>query len=242
MKVEPVKFERLLNMLLLPKAGNPFINPAIVDFTEEGLKVRITDTGIVVGVIADFKKEYFREYEAIGKVRLTNSMLTTLKNAFKVDEVIDVDFGETVRFKGKIEEYTEQASKSECEQIEEGKLKFIGGTAFLASSPPEKVYYLDATMLKGFSNEEVYFNYGENLEAIVKTEISKYRKTLAFEKQKGEGTGRTIIHIDYLDRVMSNLDGPVWLMFTKGPIVIAQKTKEFNISYIIAPKIVEVSG
>jgi len=240
MKVEPVKFERLMRLLMLPSAGKPFIDPVEVNFTSGGLKVGVTDEGQVIGVVANFKPEYFKEYEEIGTVKLTSTMRGAVSKKFKVDEVIDVKFGDSIEFKGKIEEYKEKPTEVPCNLIELEKLKGSGSILIPRKATPLRYYELDVSTLKDLEDEKVILNYGDKLEAVIKTEISTYRKSLSFTRTgPTDAKGSIIVDLDYLNRVIANLEGSITLVFTVegGPLVIAQGAKEYNLTYFIMPRI-----
>ena len=234
MKIEPAKFEKMLRMLMLPK-NKPLIPVVQLLFGENGVECRQMDSGMVIAVIANFQKKYFREYEASGEVKITDTIFNIIRKKFEGDEVIEVEFGDKVTLKGKIDKYTEPATTVEVNAIEEDKIKRVGGVAIPSKAKPVKTYVIDVAYLKDIEAEKIIFEYGDKLIVKVK-DTGEFERTIPFSRSEGDGSGSAIVAGEYLTPIIKNLSGEVFLIFTNGPANITQinEAEGYSVSYNIS--------
>lgn len=241
-EIEPTMFERVITIGSLPKGGKALCDPLQLNFLEKHLHIGQMDIGEVIGVYAIFRKKTFTNYEPIGSIQVSAlSLVKMLRNSFKTEKtvVFKVD-EENIYIIGESEEYRELRPSMELNNITDERLKKTLYGYIPSKVDIKNVFKLDASMLE-VKGEEVTFDYGKNtLNLVVETEVSTYKKKYKLESVK-DITGHVTVFNDYLDRITSALSGSVYLIFTgdeeeEGPVVIAQKTDLFDVSYFLMPK------
>jgi len=59
------------------------------------------------------------------------------------------------------------------------------------------------------------------------------------DKREISASGTVVVDGKMLNTVIDLFSGPLYLIITEGPIVLTQKTADYVISYVLAPKTVE---
>jgi len=238
--IEPAKFEKLLRMVSLPKASKALLEPVEFHFDENGLWVRQYDNANIVAVIANFRPGYFQEYNIMPSFQVSaSSILPDLRKVLKLDRAIKIFLTEDkIFFKGELEEYSDLRPNIAVYSIEPDKIVERPFGFCSSRLNPHKIYRLDVGQLELMKAEEISFEYGDVLTAEIASETKSYRRRLVHEANPaGEGSGRVTLYYDILQRVVKNLSGMVYMVFTEeGPVIFSQKTDVYSLTYVIAPR------
>ena len=240
LSLEPSKFEKLLKIVSLPKTSKALLEPVEFEFDDKGLWVRQYDSASIVAVLANFKPAYFQEYNIMPVFQVSpSSLLPDLRKVLKLEKVVKILLDEDkIVFRGEYEEYSDLRPNIAVNKIEADKVveKHFGFCS--AKLNPHKIYRLDISQLELMKAEEISFEYGKTLVAMISTETKSYKRRLIHEANPaGDGEGRVTLYYDLVQRVVRNMSGMVYIAFTEqGPVLFSQKTDAFTVTYVLLPK------
>ncbi len=235
MKIEPNRFKRMLENVLLYHGGTE-LDANVGVFTDKGVSFKDISLEVVT-VIAMYGKKYFMEYEiAEDGVAFSKSLLAQMRDSFKTDESITVfTEGEKIHLAGKKERYEE--SLTIIEQVE---LPWeVVNDATLGVVPkklnPEIQVLIDPGVLRNLpkTGDYLFRSDGEKLELIIEDEVGKYTKEITLSKKEKLEEFEVRFESSYFNKVLSQFTGEVWLSMNEVAAVFSQKTKDFMLTYIV---------
>lgn len=233
--VEPERLGRLLNSSLKfgSKSG---LDSTVAEFAPEGVK--ISDLSLeVVALKAEYNKSYFIEYkvEKEEKIPLTQTLLERLNQGFKDEKVsFEVD-GNKLILKGIRESYEEPLLDKEKSafpikmiETEVGYLpeKFTAITQILI--PVEELKTLP-------SAEKYHFSTTPEEQKVSIEDAGKYTKKLKPKRKIISGDLEISFDGTYLKSTIDNIVGDVWISLSPKSVILSQKTKDYQLAYLIAP-------
>lgn len=238
MKIEPSKFEQMLRILSLYEGGKGYIDPIEIDFTEEGIKVAQADPSYTAVVIAKYPPTIFKDYNAVGTKKFNTDLVKELAKFFKMDETITLEFTEEkLLIKGKMEKLEDGYPSTETNRLQSNiTLKDWGFTT--DKIEPTRGYKVDIGYLKDIDGEIVTFEYGDNLKVIVEHDLRKYTRQVSISTSFGDSEGKQSIAGNLFKRVVNNLDGQIWIVFSQEPIIFSWGRENAVVTYITAPVVV----
>ncbi|RLE79014.1 MAG: hypothetical protein DRJ52_09310 [Thermoprotei archaeon] len=238
--IEPAKFEKLLKMVSLPKAANPLIKTIEFDFDNKGLWVRQVDEAEVVAVLANFSPNYFLKYSILPSFQISaKSVLPDLRKVMKPEKVVKIFLDEDrIVFKGEYVEYSVLRLDSVLNKIEADTVVEYSFGFCATNLNPHKIFRLDISQLDLLKAEEITFEYGKTLTAMISMETKGYKRRLIHEANSGEGSGRVTLYYDIVEKIVKNMSGLIYLVFTEeGAVLFSQKRGTFTTTYIVFPVI-----
>lgn len=231
MKINPTKFLTLLDQL----TAHYSIDPIQLTFSED-VNVNQMDATRTIGVYATIDKAMFSQYQPIGSVLFNVEMIKRLGKFFKGDENIDIILDSNkIKFQGSVETFEADLPNEPITPI---KSEFVDSDygRIVKKITPRNAYYIDPNELKTDYGEKMKLIYSpDSLIMKIHEDVFRYDKNLRTLKKSGNENGQVILNSDIINSLMSLFKGPIWVVFTDGPIEICYKEIGLNITYLIAP-------
>ena len=229
--VETDRFRNLLKAGLICK-GKGLMDSIVGEFTEKGLTVRDISLD-VVGVHAIYPKHYFIEYQTEStNIPFTQTLLDQLESGFTSQNVTVECKENTIWVRGEKEEYKENLIDKELKSFPvEMTYSEIG---FVPKKFEPKIQVLissDSISSLPKADEYKFISDG----SILKVEIRNagvYTKELIL-KQKWKLESLSIMFDgEFLQHILANLYGDVWLSIDEKALVLSQKTKDYLLTFL----------
>jgi len=235
MKISPSKFERLIRLM---SAGES-IDPLLLSFTESGMQVNQGDQAAVLIVIGKVDPINFKDYESIGDVEIfSKETLSKLTKAFQGEDEVSLAKAENkIVLTGSYEELGLSLSTESVLQTKNFKESEYGTVL----SKPEiyNAYLIDPSELKIGFGDLLKFKYNQKELAIeVSGENYSYQKNLKVMRSNGDKSGVVNMDVTSLDKILAQLKGTMWIIFTNEPLMLTYKEPGFSVSYAMAPRVV----
>jgi len=210
-------------------------------YTPSYILQRQVNDAQTMAVLARYNKSYFTEYNASGEgeLKLPATIDKILKKYFKELDNIEVVVHETnLVLKGKDEVYEGPLMQIDLPVINiEYQEREYG---FVPNLKIHGIYGIDSEEWS-IKADEIKIHYGDTLKLTVTLEEGgKYTRTVkVLDKREISASGTVVVDGKMLNTVIDLFSGPLYLIITEGPIVLTQKTADYVISYVLAPKTVE---
>jgi hypothetical protein len=210
-------------------------------YTPSHIYQRQVNEAQTIAVLAKYNRSYFTEYSVNGEgeLKISASIDKILKKYFKELENIEVVVHENnITLKGRDEVYEGQLIQIDLPDINiEYQEKEYG---FVPNLKIHGIYGIDSEEWS-IKADEVKIHYGETLKLTVAVEEGgKYTRTVkVLDKQNVSESGVVVVDGRMLKDVIDLFTGPLYLIVTEGPLIFTQKTTDYTISYVLAPKTVE---
>jgi len=240
-EVEPSRFKEFLSSILIYR-NKPLLSQVPVEFKSKGVMVK--DMSLeAVAVVGMFSPKYFISYEAKDEtIPLTESILDVVKKAFKGEKITVktednniVIEGESYFYKEPIKALEPQEFKAEVKMTEFG---------ILPTKPQFKVQVKLPVSELSLPSAEKYtlISDGKNLTISIE-EVGILTKVLKVSQTKKLEPVTTHVFANYLQNMVNNLSGEIWLSFDENVIALSKKGKEYALTYLLATvEIVEEEG
>jgi hypothetical protein len=213
-------------------------------YDANGITQKQVDPSFTVAVISKINKSFFTEYQADGEgeIKISSTLIDILRKYFKEVETIELNVEDNnLTLKSKDEVYEGSILQVELPvaeiNVKEEEYGFIpelkGGI--------KGAYGIDSEDW-AIKASEIKIHYGNTLKLSValEEEGGKYtRGVKILEKKNITGEGEVTLDGKMFNKVIELFSGPLYLIITEGPIVLTQKTSEYTISYVVAPKVEE---
>jgi len=246
--IKPLKLRKMLRKVSLSSLfKDPLLDPVELRFDNKGLWVCQYSEKHDLAVLANFKPEYFYEYHILPPFQIwIKEVLEDMRKVLKLEKVVKILLDEErIIFKGELEEYSTLRQNTKIDTIDSADITKRDFGLSLKKLKPHKVYKLDLSQLKLMKAEQLTFDYGEKLVASVSVgedlqgrPIKTYRRRLIYEANSGEGSGRVTLYYDIVEKIVKNMSGLIYLVFTEeGAVVFSQKRGTFTTTYILFPVI-----
>lgn len=248
MKIEPVRFQKLLEAVMIVKA-KPLVNPTVFEFDENGA----TNKGVfstVMGVYAKISKSFFLEYESKKEVvAIPYLACERIGWGFK-DAEISIHTKDTIlNIDGKIDHYDTEIENLEMKKLpwdiiptDDGYLPDFdfehtkewkkGGK----SVKPVSSFKIDAKELNLPSAKEYKFEYVDGELTVKISDGGNFSRKLtgkAIEKKDI----KFALDGDYMNAIVSNLEGEILLVFDELMTLFVDKKKDCSKTYFLATQI-----
>jgi len=230
--IEPSRFRDFLSSLLIYKS-KPLIESVIANFMDKGVAVKDI-TLQTAAVCAVYTKKYFLEYEGNGEtVVLTNTLLDGLKRGFK-DEKITIETTDTeIIIRGSEETYSEQLTEKEPEEFPIEVTNTPKG--ILPKDFKSIVQVLIPADALSLPSAEKYVIRCDGKAIYVDVEdIGKYTKKLKIAKKETLGEVEVLVDGGFLQNMVSNLSGEIWLSLNNDVIIFSKKSKDHMLTYLLS--------
>jgi hypothetical protein len=199
------------------------------------------DPSMTIAVVARFNKSFFTEYQGVGEgeLKIPSTIYDVVKKFFKETESVDFTAkGGKLTLKGRDEVYEGDLLQVELPTFE-GEVRETDYALMPELNAGIKgVYGIDSEEWS-VKADEIRIHYGDKLRISVSLEeggtYSRYPKVLTKADVQGEGS--VLLDGKIFKTIIDLFSGPLYLIVTDGPVVLAQKTSEYSITYVIAPKV-----
>ena len=194
-----------------------------------------------IAVLAKYNRSFFTEYATSGEgsVKIPSTIDKVLNKYFKEVDSIEVAVGEnSIVLKSRDEVYEGSLVEIDLPDI---SIEFTESEyGFVPNLKVQGVYGIDSEEWS-IKADEVKISYGDTLKLTVALEEGgKYTRSVkVLDKRDVSTSGVVVVDGKMLKSVIDLFSGPLYLIITDGPVIFTQKTTDYTISYILAPKIVE---
>jgi len=198
------------------------------------------DPSYIFAVITKINKTFFTEYHVDdeGEVKISTSLYKVIDKYFKEVENIEFSITDTrLTLKGKDEIYETSLLQIELPTIEaEIEEKEFGFLPKLESEI-KGIYGIDAEDWS-VKADLLKIYYGNTLKLSVTLEEggTYTRATKILDKKEICGEGVITIDGKVFKNIIDLFSGPLYMVITSGPIILSQKTSDYTITYVIAPR------
>ncbi|MCW1309282.1 MAG: hypothetical protein QXP04_01170 [Candidatus Nanoarchaeia archaeon] len=181
----------------------------------------------------------FKGYTEVGTITFSKQAYTQLKDRFKVDEEVDIDFSDgKLKVEGKLEKFIINMINVEAKEIPVLEETPYGYILPKIKEKPMKTFKLDIKELDiGGVSEVVRIKFADNL--VVQSgddEEGTYTKTLRISQAIGDGKGETALHGSIYSSIQDIFEGECWITLAdQAPICIFKKDQFISLSVIYAP-------
>jgi hypothetical protein len=252
-KIEPNRFQKLLEALMIAKSSKPMIDPVVLEFDETG----VTSRGVystAMGVYARLEKSFFLEYESKKENVVVPSIFKDrLGWGFKEAEAEIHTKGDTLHADGKKDHFDTNTEALEPKKLpwemiltDEGflpdfnfehednpKWKKGSGKVKVVSS-----FKLDAKELDFPSAKEYRFEYLDG-ELTVKVVDGGNYSSKVIGKAVDKKDIKFALDGEYLSSIVKNLDGEILWVFDRDISIFIEKKKDCKKTYFLATQIEE---
>jgi DNA polymerase III sliding clamp (beta) subunit (PCNA family) len=208
-------------------------------YDSNGIAQIQVDSAFTIMVLSKINKSYFTEYTADGEgeIKIPTYIYDVVDKYFK--EVTSIEFsveGNNLYLKSKNENYKSSLLSVELPKpdikIEEKDYGLIP----TLKAKVNGVYGIDSEEWS-IKSDKVKIEYGETLKLTVELEggSSYTRYTKIFDKHDITGSGDVLLNGEMFKNIVDLFEGPLYIIFTEGPVILSQKTSEYSISYVLAP-------
>lgn len=242
LEIDPLRLQKLLKWTGLAKQTKPTIDPIVLELQENYGLIRQLDSTETVAVILRLDKSYFTSYATGKLVFPVADLLKILQKVFKTEKTVKISVDEK-ESKLVIEGTKEKLKilmpgEAEVKSLK-SNLEFIDPVGLVPSElKPAVGYLVDLDELRATGADKIKFNYGESVTLVIDETTMTYERKLSYSNRYGSGEGTVTIDGSIFDKISKIMTGPGWLLFTKeGPMMVAQNTKEYNLTYILTPMV-----
>jgi hypothetical protein len=196
---------------------------------------------MTIAVITKIPKAFFTEFqtEGEGELKLPSSLYDVLKDYFKEVDAIEFKAKDNAfTLRGKDEVYEGSLLQVELPSLEAEHEEREYGFIPRLSASIKGVYGIDAEEWD-IKAEEVRVSYGDALKLSISLEEggTYTRGVKVLDRREVSGSGSVLLDGKVLRSVISLFTGPLYLVITDGPIVLTQRTADYVLSYVVAPKV-----
>jgi len=211
-------------------------------YDESGLFQKQIDSSNVVAVLAKFNKTYFTEYSATdsGEVKISSNISTIVNKYFKeVDNIELVVTDDKVELHSKNEDYEGLLLNIDLPDFEVEYSETDYGYLPSIQGGVKGIYGIDSDEWR-VKADDIKIYYGNTLKlSITLEEGGTYTRTAKIlDKRDVKGSGVVVLDGKLFKNVIDLFSGPLYLIITEGPVILTQKTVDYTVSYIMAPKAV----
>jgi hypothetical protein len=209
-----------------------------------GLMQVQVDPSCIIAVISKIRKPYFTEYQATeeGEVKMPSTLYNIVKEYFKEIDMIEFTAGDgKLSLHARNESYEGSLLNIELPKAEINvEERDYGLIPILSKSNITAIYGIDSEEWS-LKADEIKISYGDTLKLTITVEEGgTYTRSVKILDKKGvTGSGTVRLDGKIFKNIVDLFSGPLYLIVTDGPIILAQKTPEYAVSYIVAPKVEE---
>lgn len=232
MKVDPNKFVNLLNQVSI----GGLIDPVKLTFGENNVQVSQLDATRTLGIMAKIAKTQFGDYQAIGSVLINSEITKRFEKFFKSDETIDLTLNpQMLRANGSRETFEADLPSEDVPELQTETTNTEIGV-LLAKPAVRAAFYIDPNEIKTDYGDRSKFVYSENgLVMKIHEDVFRYDRRIRALKHNVQDSGEVLLDTKILDKVRTLCKGPMWIVFSEGPVEICYKEVGFQATYIISP-------
>ena len=211
-------------------------------YSSDGIYQSQVDESFVIAVVSWFNNMFFTSYSASGngELKIPSTLYKVVGKYFK--ELDNIEFTvkeDNIILRGRDEVYEGQLLRVELPNIGTDLINREYGY-IPADLKVMGVYGIDAEEWR-LKADEVKITYGDTLKlTIMLEEGGKYtRGVKILDKREIAGSGSVVVDGKILKTITEMFTGPIFLVITEGPIILTQKSSDYTVSYIIAPRATE---
>jgi len=226
---------KLVNMLNQVSIGG-LIDPVKLTFGENNVQISQLDATRTLGIIAKIAKTQFGNYQSIGSVLINSEITKRLEKFFKSDETIDLTLSpQMLRASGSMETFEADLPSEEISELQTETINAEVGI-LLAKPEIRAAFYIDPNEIKTDYGERSKFVFSEKgLVMKIHENVFRYDRRIRALKHDVRDSGEVLLDTKILDKVRTLCKGPMWIVFSEGPVEICYKEVGFQATYIISP-------
>jgi DNA polymerase III sliding clamp (beta) subunit (PCNA family) len=207
-------------------------------YNQNGITQLQIDPAFTIMVLARIDKSYFTEFTAggEGEIKIPTSIYDVVDKYFKETTSIELSLdANNLYLKSKNETYKSSLLSVELPKPDVTIEEKDYGLVPTLKANVRGVYSIDSEEWS-IKSDKIKIDYGETLTLTVELEGGSYsRFAKIFEKRDITGSGSVLLDGKMFKNVIDLFEGPLYIIFTDGPVILSQKTSEYQISYVLAP-------